>query len=185
MNMEKHLGYKAFKKDRTNLYGTKFEEKNIYSINNNMPISCHKYSIFNQSNGFHMSVDFANIFRYVEDDDVQVALVLGFGECQYFEDNYYGYHNMYACQNLYVIRFLSREEIIELILKQNDFELSKILYTFKFKYDEKIKLLKKHIGNDLIVKSILYSQFNFHTIYKDKQDVKRLIKKEFVDKKLI
>ena len=91
--MEEVKGYKAFNKDATNRYGKPFTEGETYRVTGDIKFG-------NDGNGFHMCKALSDVFRYVkaEEEDVLVAEVTGRGKYVRRDDNYYGYYDMYACE---------------------------------------------------------------------------------------
>ena len=82
-------------------------------------------------------------FRYVDavNENVEVAKVIGSGEIVEFNDEYYGYYDMYAASDLDVIKFLSREEIIKYFLNKNCLSVRRFVSLFRLTEDE-INLFK-------------------------------------------
>ena len=142
------IGYKCFKKDLTNHYGMKFEIGKTYHTTG--PI---KFG--NDGNGFHMCQNFYDTFRYfLNEEEPVLCLVEGSGNIEEYDDDYYGYYNMYAVETLKIIRIVEREEIINLSLKLANFNLIKILQTFKLTIEEIILFKEYFENNEYILKAI-------------------------------
>lgn len=103
------IGYKAFNKDFTNRYGNKFEMDKIYHTDGEI-----KWG--NNGNGFHLCTHAEDCYRYVDPDNSIMTEVIGFGNIQKYDDEYYGYYDMYVCEYLHIIKIISREELIEMML---------------------------------------------------------------------
>ena len=103
------MGYKGFNLDFSNRYGDKFAVGKVYHAAGEI-----KWG--NNGNGFHMCSNIEDCFRYVCADKSIIAEVIGFGDIQKYDDEYYGYFDMYVCEYLRVIRVISREEIIDMML---------------------------------------------------------------------
>ena len=153
-------GYKAFNNDKTNRYGIPFEEGKTYTVNEQV-------SFGNNGHGFHMCANLADVFRYFhyEDDEVCVAEVTGKGTIVKYDDEYYGYYDMYAVSSITIDRFLSRKEIIARMLKDQEFNNQKFLMTFNLNEQEKTCFLKKYRHNEYMLKWILYYQFDCKNLY--------------------
>ena len=158
--MEEVKGYKAFNKDKTNRYGVPFEEGKTYKING--PI------IFgNNGNGYHMCTVLADVFRYVDDFDenVTVAEVTGKGNYEKYDDEYYGYYDMYAFEEITIDKFLSRAEVIDKMLNSSSFEVKKFLRTCRLNEEEKVLFAKKFRSDIDVIKCLLYYHFGCTEIY--------------------
>ena len=164
MAYEEHFGYKAFDSNRKNQIGQLFEEGKIYTSEGELRPGMYDYK---NMNGYHMSENIANVFRFFDSecDGITVAEVRGFGECLSFEDTYNEYFDMYVCQNLEILKFLSREEIIENIVTLNEFEIVKFLNTYKLNEEEKTLLSKQFKNNDIVYSALQYFQYNNKDVY--------------------
>ena len=152
-------GYKAFNSDRTNRYGKIFREGRVYHNNNDLKFG-------NNGHGFHMCSSLCDVFRYF-DSDVSVAKVIGFGNFVSYDDEYYGYYDMYVVTNLYIEKFLTREEIITQMLNSSPVALKKFLSTFTLNDIEKNLFLEKYKNDEEITNLILYYQFGIDVYHKD------------------
>ena len=132
--MKEVKGYKAFNKDKTNRYGVPFMEGATYKVSGEI-------SFGNNGNGFHMCTYLSDVFRYFNSDDVVVAQVVGRGDRVKYDDEYEGYYDMYSVRELYINRFMSREEVISRMLNDNSINVIKFIKTFKMSSAEKIEFL--------------------------------------------
>ncbi len=147
------IAYKAFNEGLTNRYEYKFELGRVYRVTGDI-----KWGI--NGNGFHMCQYFEDCFRYFDSETCELALVRGFGEMQCYDDEYFGYYDMYVCEGMEVLRILSHSEIIELALDLYNYRIEKFIKTFKLTDDE-IKIFKKVYGNnEYILDYISYYQEN-------------------------
>lgn len=126
----KVFGYKAFNQDFTNRYGKKFEVGNTYHVKG--PISWGRYG-----NGFHFCKNLEDCFRYYDPDTSVIAEVKGFGKLVKNDDEYYGYYDMYVCQNLEIIRLIPREEVIRMMLEVDIDRQSRFIRNYNLTEDEK------------------------------------------------
>ena len=125
------IGYKALNEDFTNRYGTKYEIGTIYQALGEI-----KWG--NNGNGFHICTNFEECFRYVDSNNFILTEVIGFGKLIKYDDEYNGYFDMYVCENMRIIRTISRKEIIEMAKSLYEERLCKFISTFN-KINEEFK----------------------------------------------
>ena len=111
-------GYKAFNKDFTNRYGEKFEVGKTYTDSSNITFGN------DNEGGFHMCANLEDTLRFVpaDTDDVVICEVTGFGkivEGDRYEDDYYGYYDMYSVEKMTINKKLSRKEIVDMFLNMS------------------------------------------------------------------
>lgn len=119
-NDEEIFGFKLFNHDFTNRYHKKFQLGKTYQVEGEI-----KWG--NKGNGFHMCTCLQDCFRYFPNQEVVMARVRGFGDKICYDDDNYGYLDMYVCQKIEILKVLSWDEILTLILELTD---SKQLYKF-------------------------------------------------------
>lgn len=163
--MEEVKGYKAFNKDATNRYGKPFTEGETYRVTGEIKFG-------NDGNGFHMCTALSDVFRYVNatEDDVLVAEVTGRGRMASFDDNYYGYYDMYACEEITIDKFLSREEVLDEMLDSPSHQVKKFITTCRLSEEEAIRFAKKFRGDMEVIKALLYYHFGYPEIYRQNRD---------------
>lgn len=149
-----HEGYKIFDNKMANRYNFPMEVGKVYTATG--PI---KFG--NNGNGFHYCKNLVDVFRYHDSknpDGFIVTKVLGFGETKTYNDEYYGYYDMYVSRRIYIIKQLSREEIIKEVLTKHEIEVLKFLTTFSLTPEE-ITLFKKYYStSQRILNAISYYQ---------------------------
>ena len=147
-------GYKSFNLDRTNCYGKIFEEGKKYHCDGEIKFGP-------RGNGFHYAERFEDTIRYSGNPssgsvrDVAIAKVIGSGTIVSSFDDYNEYFDMYACSDLYVDKFLTRDEIISLALDLPELRMCRFLSLYKLTSDE-IALFK---NKNNIVERCLYYQY--------------------------
>jgi hypothetical protein len=154
-------GYKCFNKDKTNRYGMPFEEGKTYTVDGPIVFG-------NDGNGYHMATHLSDVFRYfdTENDNFTVAKVTGMDECVAFDDDYNAYYDMYACKTIRINHFMSREEIIDEMLKCNiPYQLTNFFRTFYLTYEEKVLFARKFRNNAEVIKSLLFYQFHYDRVF--------------------
>ena len=108
-------GYKALNKGLVNRYGYKYELNRKYILNGEL-----KW----RENGFHFCTRPEDTLRYVDSwgSEIDVVEIEGSGELQLYEDDYYGYYDMYASTEIILKRIVPREELFRMIIDSNDDE---------------------------------------------------------------
>ena len=158
---DKILGYKCFNEGLINRYGYKFEIGKIYHANNIIEF---------RKNGFHMCKNLEDTWRYFDafNDNIQIAMVIGSGNKSLNNDEYNGFYDMYAVENLLIIHVLSRNEIIAYALNLPEMRLKRFISLFKLTVDE-IEIFKDHFyNNSFIIDAISYYQEKKHDVYQKK-----------------
>lgn len=162
--MEK-IGYKCFNKDMTNRYGLVFNEGCFYKSDKEPKFG-------NDGHGFHFCKNLEDTFRYfpaIEDSDsICVCMVRGFGNIKTYDDDYYGYYDMYVADNIEILKKLSREEIFEYVLKCYKDRVIRFIKTYKLN-DYEIEVLMKKYSNDNSINNVIeYFQFGNTEVYSKK-----------------
>ncbi len=151
-------GYKAFNSDMTNRYGLPFEVGSRYKVDGEVKFG-------NDGNGFHMCKELCDVFRYFDKDNVVVAEVTGTGRITKFDDDYNGYYDMYAVEEITIDRIMTREEIIEIMLCSHELANKKFLSTFVLTEEEKMQFLKQFKKNISILEYLFYYQFGYKDVF--------------------
>ena len=175
--MKEVKGYKAFNIDKTNRYGVPFTEGVTYKVDGDI-------SFGNTGNGFHMCTHLSDVFRYFDaiDDDVLVAEVIGRGERRKHNDEYEGYYDMYSVRELYIKRFMSREEVIARMLNAIEPDVIKFIKTFKMTGDEKIDFLYQFRGNMKVIEHLLYYQYGYKKVFQEHDGEEKAMQLRLVNK---
>ena len=102
-------GYKALLKGLYNRYGFQYELNKKYELNGEL-----KWN----KNGFHFCKRPEDTLRYVDPykDEIEIAKVIGSKEIVLYEDDYYGYYDMYASSEIELIGILKREEFFSNVI---------------------------------------------------------------------
>ncbi len=158
--MKEIIGYKSLDKDYKDISGNKLEENKTYHVDG-------KIIYGNGGNGYHFAKKLEDTLRYqLKDEDYltrpNIAKVIGFGDIVESFDEYYGYYELYAAENIKILKYLSEEEIIAYALKLSETRMLRFVSSYRLSIDE-IKLLKnKYLSVDL---AILYYQMKIHSTY--------------------
>ena len=172
MNKDCIEGYKIFNSNFTNRYGKIFKEGVLYKTSNNVKFG-------NDGKGFHLCTNLEDTFRYIDTSQgFQIARVIGSGKKELYNDEYYGYYDMYSCEKIYIKKFLKRKEVINIILKSSRKSIIRFLETCKLTEEEKISFVNQFINDIEILKYILYYQYNQKDAFSIRiKNPKQLIKK--------
>lgn len=135
------LGFKAFNTNLINRYGEKMILHHIYSCND--PI------IYGKS-GFHMCLNLEDTLKYFDKEKgIEIARVYGFGDYVVHDDDYFGYYDSYAFENIILLDIMSREEIIKHILKRDELSQLRFIRDYVLNDDE-LKLFNISEGSKKI-----------------------------------
>lgn len=93
-------GYKVFSPGLIGYHDFQFEVGKQY----------HEDAISFGSKGFHFCLRLEDTL--CRPCNVEVCLVRGFGEIQLYDDDYYGYFDMFCCSDIEIIRKIPRSEIL-------------------------------------------------------------------------
>ena len=169
-------GYKAFDKNKKNVYGAAFEEGKIYEVDG--PLECKK-----DGNGFHFCERLEDCLRYVPalEEEIKIARVTSLGDYLETEDKDYGYDGIYICNRIRIDQFLKRPEIIEWYLKQSPFSYT-VFRTIRFLSSyrltpEEIEQFKEHYkDSQRVMATIEYYQEGNHEVFEKSLINKQKIK---------
>lgn len=147
------IGYKAFSNDMKNRYGMKFEEGNFYKVKGVLKFG-------NGGNGFHFCKRLEDTLRYVDamNQNIKIAKILSFGEYLEYSDEYYGYYDMYVTSSIFIEKILSREEIIDYVLKSPILSIERFLKGYKLSSNEILFFKDKYSNQIQILDIISYYQ---------------------------
>ena len=149
-------GYKMFKENLTNQYGEKYEIGKVYKDPN-----------IGKGLGFHFckriedTLVFSNYGGY-KNEELEFYEVCGKGKTYYYENDYVGLYDVFATEELKIIRGVPRKELIEMFLNLDGFinkdRIQRFLSLYKLN-PEKILLFKNNFINaNEILKMIEYYQ---------------------------
>lgn len=146
-------GFKCFNKGLINCYGKEFEVGKSYHIDGDI-----KFGV--RGNGFHMCINLEDTLRYFNamEDEVDICYVEGSGKMLLYEDEYYGYYDMYVVKNLKIIKKLTREEIISYALNLPDYRVARFVSLFRLTKEEKELFVKKYNNSHMVLRTMKYYQ---------------------------
>lgn len=123
-------GYKVLNKGLVNRYGYQYELNKKYILNGEL-----KWS----ENGFHFCTYPEDCLRYIDgfNDEFDMTEIEAGGSIQQYDDDYYGYYDMYASSEMTITKVLSREEFISLVVNsKNENRVKRLINTVKLNEDE-------------------------------------------------
>ena len=147
------IGFKCFNKNLTNRYGFQYKIGKTYNAKG-------KIKFGNDGNGFHFCKNLEDTLRYYDalKEQVDICLVVGFGNIVMYEDTYNEYYDMYASENMIILRKLSRDEIIKYAYNLRWPRINRFLSGFLLTAEE-IKIFKSKFYNKQdIINTIEYYQ---------------------------
>jgi len=154
------FGYKCFNEDLTNRYGFKFKVGNSYKVDGII-----RFGI--DGNGFHMCERFEDTLRYFDAMNLEVSVceVVGNGEIVSFYDEYNGYYDMYAVEEISIIRKIDRDEIISMMLNVNEVRVLRFLQLYRLN-EEEIKSFQDKFKNNVMIFDVIdYYQYGIKDVY--------------------
>lgn len=95
-------------------------------------------------NGFHFCKRPEDTLRNFDDfnNELEIALIQASGNIIGYDDEYYGYYDMFASSEYKIIRVMSREEIVrEVLTSKNIFRQKRLLERMRLT-EEQLKLFK-------------------------------------------
>lgn len=134
-------GYKAFATDGTNI------------ALETMPVGKYYYDgiIKYGKSGYHFAKRLEDTIRYSGTANPLIAEVIGSGIIDLGEDDYYGFYDIYAASNIEIVRYLTREEIIQYALELNIERMKRFIVSYELT-DEELNLF---IQRNKMVKKIV------------------------------
>lgn len=154
-------GYKAFNKGLINRYGKEFTEKIVYFQNEEPKFG-------NNGRGFHFCKRLEDTLRYFPamEEEIEIAKVTSLGQISEYEDDYYGYYDLYATNIIKIDHVLTRKEILTQVLKLTD-ERRIIRFISGYRLTkEEIEIFRiRFINNKSIQDAISYYQEGDKDVY--------------------
>ena len=147
------IGYKCFNKDLINQYGFQYEIGKTYTVSGELKFG-------NNGNGFHFCRNLEDTLRYYDalKNNVDICLVIGSGNIITFEDNYYGYYDMYASENISIVKKLTRNEIIMYGYNLSEPRVNRFIAGYQLTEEEKEMFKSKFNRRSEVINTIEYYQ---------------------------
>ena len=153
------IGYKSLEKGLKNRYQEQLEIGKTYVNSEKL--------IFGK-NGYHLCKNIEDTLRYYDSfkTPITICQVKGSGLVKKYNDEYYGYYDMYAVEKLSIIRELSRKEIIETGLNLHPERAKRFLMGYKLTKEEIEKFKYQFQNYQDVLNVIAYYQEKDLEIYK-------------------
>lgn len=167
------LGYKCFNKGLVNNYGKQFKVGAIYHTNGDV-------SFGNNGNGFHMCERLQDTLKFFDtfNNEVDICEVIGYGKCVKRDDEFYDFFDMYCCENIKIVKKLSRDEIVLYGLNLDEINVLRFISLYKLNSDEELLFREKFKSNSLVNKYIDYYQDGIKTVFTNDEKTMKLRKVE-------
>ena len=138
-------GYKSFALDGTNKYG-KIMPVGHYHRDGEI-----KFGIY--GNGYHFAKYMEDTLRYstMVERNCLVAEVIGSGTIIKSEDEYNGYDDLYVASDIEIVKYLEREEIINIALNLNSIKMQRFIRDFNLTLEEIALFEGKYFNVDLAI----------------------------------
>ena len=146
-------GYKCFNEGLINRYGDAFHLHTEYHCNGMIRFG-------NDGNGFHVCERLEDTLRYFDamNQKIDMTEVHCYGKRDEYEDDYYGYYDMYAYEYMMIDKILTREEIVDYGLHLYDTRVKRFLSLYKLLPNE-IILFQNQFQNSVdVLRTISYYQ---------------------------
>ena len=136
-------GYKVLLSGLVNRYGTVYELNKKYTLRSG--------DLKWRENGFHFCSRPEDTLRYIDafNEEFDMAEVEGSGDLHLYEDEYYGYFDMYASSEMEIKRIIPREEWISMVINsKNPDRVKRLISTMKLTEDE-IELIRSKYNTSM------------------------------------
>lgn len=150
-------GYKLLDIGLINEYGFKYEINKIYTLEGEL-----KWN----HNGFHFCTNIEDTLRYRDKEKgtfeiVEVESLGNLVDGSNVENDYYGYETGYATDKFRIIKIITREELIDIVLKSNNINrITRLIYSIPLSEEEIIKIKEMYPNKELINQYIDYYQYD-------------------------
>ena len=142
-------GYKAFH-NMQGRNGTSYEVGETYTTDE--PIEY-------QKSGYHFCERIEDVLRYYDGfrDDINICLVEGSGVIDTYNDEYNEYFDMHSVSRLTILKELTRDEIINTVIKENIYSIKRFIAGFKLT-EKEINEISDEFKEEIIRDYIDYYQ---------------------------
>lgn len=151
-------GFKCFYSGLINAFGQQLQLDRKYIYDGKVKF---------KSSGYHLCTNLEDTLRYFDgvNKGINICEVVGFPEYIKFDDEYYGYYDMYACQGILLTKVLTRDEIIAKADKMHSLAFKRFAAGYKLT-DNELDYFKNKYRKDLDVLHHLIYYYEDKDIYK-------------------
>ena len=149
----------------SNDFGMEYEEGKTYHIDGETSFNV-------RGSGFRVFKNIEDTFRYADSDNPVIAQVTAFGDLDESFDDYNEYYGLYSASDVKVNYVLNREEVIDEVLKKNEFAACRFIVTGYKLTDEEVNRFRTRYHGDRMV-----SNYIDYYVYKDEDVFKRELQK--------
>ena len=145
-------GFKVYDENFKDRYGLTYEIGKSYHRDGK--IKWHQ-------KGFHFCSNPEDTFRYIDGfKPIHLVYVKGYGDIEEYNDEYYGYYDMYVSSDIELIKEITHEEFIENIInnKITEPQIIKVVRDLKLTEEEITKILEKYNNINYLINYIDYFQ---------------------------
>lgn len=149
-------GYKLLDEGFINEYGHTYEFNKKYYLNGSLRWNY---------NGFHFCTNIEDTLRYRNKDKETFVIVEVFAsgnivDGSNVENDYYGYESGYASSEIELIREVSREEMIDIVIKSKNVDrVTRLILSIPLT-EEEINLIRDNYNNRIVEQYIEYYQYD-------------------------
>ncbi len=118
-----------------------------------------------------MCTNLEDTLRYFDamNQNVDICKVVGYGNIEKYDDEYNGFYDMYAVEYMKILYVLTREQIIDYIVKLPIERIQRFISLYKLNPDEIDMFKEKYQNIPMILMTIEYYQENNKKVYQKKK----------------
>ena len=155
-------GFKCFYSGLVNAFGQQLELDKKYVYDG--PVKF-------KSGGYHLCTNLEDTLRYFDDDKgIDICEVVGYPKYIKYDDEYYGYYDMYACQGILLKKILTRDEIISKADEMNPIAFKRFSTGYKLTKDELSYFKNKYRSQYDVLYHLIY-------YYEDKDIYEKIMRR--------
>lgn len=150
-------GFKCFNKGLINSFGDQLVLNKKYIYDGKVSF---------RSSGYHICTNLEDTLRYFDgmNGEIDICEVNGYPEYIKFDDDYYGYYDMYACSGILLKKLLTRDEIIKRADSMHSLAFKRFSAGYKLTVEE-LEYFKNKYKNDIDVINHLIYYYEDKDIY--------------------
>lgn len=157
-------GFKCFYKGLVNLFDESFVIDKKYVCEGEIKF---------RSQGYHMCTNLEDTLRYFDgfNKEIEICEVIGYPEFNKYNDEYYGYYDMYACRGILIKKVLTRDEIMLKAEEMNYMAFKRFSSGYKLTKEELAYFKDKYKNDRDVINHLIY-------YYEDKDIYKKVFRRK-------